>query len=157
MYVGFSKKEKDLAIKLYKDGLTILSIAKKIGCNTGTITKWLKDTPKVKKIGPPKGNIPWNKNRQFPKMIGNKYAFIGDRGKIAAGHYRARMKIKEILPCEICNRILDKFMMVLHHKNENTLDNRRNNLMRLCRTCHINLHRDKLLKNRKYHGHQTTI
>jgi 5-methylcytosine-specific restriction endonuclease McrA len=38
--------------------------------------------------------------------------------------------------------------MVVHHKNEDHKDNRLSNLQRLCRSCHISVHRQKLIEGK---------
>jgi transposase-like protein len=144
MFNKFTKVDKAKAVKLYKDGLTISAIAKVIGCSSGSISQWFKDVPKSKKIGPPKGNIPWNKGIKWKLMEGNKHASIGKNGTQNAGRYQARQIIKEIKPCELCGAKMRSLLMVIHHKDEDVFNNKKNNLQRLCRKCHINLHRKKL-------------
>jgi len=144
MFNKFNTKDKDKAIELYKSGLTILAISKIIGCSSGSISQWLKDVPKIKRIGPPKGNVPWNKGIKWKLMIGNKHAFVGRNGTPNAGRYNARKIMSRIGPCEICGRKMKKSLMVVHHEDEDPFNNEQSNLKRLCRRCHINLHRDKL-------------
>jgi hypothetical protein len=119
--------------------LTLRKISFDIGCNTGTLSKWFKDIPKNKnKCGHPKGNKPWNKNVKFIAMIGNQYASLGEKAKPDAGRKRAQRMFPQLKDCELCGA---KDKIIRHHKNENTLDNRKSNIQFLCRKCHINLHR----------------
>lgn len=95
------------------------------------------------------GVTPWNKDKKFPKMNGNKHAFKGEKRTRSAYHWEARKFLENIKKCFICKEIKKGFQMVVHHKNENPKDNRLSNLQRLCRKCHINVHRKLLLTKRK--------
>ena len=102
--------------------------------------------------GRPRGGIPWNKGKSFTQMLGNKHAFRGNVALKNTGNRRAQTLLKKIKPCNECGLIKEKFQMIRHHKNGNTLDNRKSNLVFLCRSCHIKEHREILLeaKLKKY-------
>lgn len=144
MYIGYTNKEKRLARKLYRRGLTLVVISQRVGCNTGTLSKWFKNLPKIKKCGPPKGNKPWNKGKPHLKVLGNKFAFKGPNVSKNAGNRRAQVLFKIPEACKKCGILKKSFHMIRHHKNGNTLDNQRKNIEWLCRSCHINHHRKNL-------------
>ncbi len=129
----------------------------KEGFASGRIEKiWLgKEMPEAmrKKMSEARMGVePWNKNKPFPQMKGNKYAFVGDRAKRNTLSWRARQIVGERKNCEMCGVKDTKRNLVVHHKDEQPSNNNRSNLQVLCRSCHINHHRKTLLKGqRKYH------
>jgi phage gp29-like protein len=142
-------KIKNRVRKLYVNGIRPKLISEKVGISINTISTWIKDLPKTNQVGCPIGHKPWNKGKVFIQMIGNKHAVHKGKVQINSTMYRARQVLKEINPCEKCGKLKEKFQMVIHHIDENDYNNKINNLMRLCRTCHINLHRKKLELGRK--------
>lgn len=69
------------------------------------------------------------------RMIGNQYAFKGDRATRWAFHKRAN-KACPPGPCANCGA--DK--TIVHHIDENWKNNDISNLQRLCRACHAKHH-----------------
>jgi ribosomal protein L44E len=106
-------------------------------------TKEVREKMSKAKIGKP----PANKGIPRPEMRGNKFAFLGDKAKPDTGRKRAQEKFKQILPCQKCGKTKQ---IIRHHKDENTLNNKKSNIMFLCRSCHINHHRQKLTNARFY-------
>lgn len=101
------------------------------------ISKETREKMSKKKLG----STPWNKGKRFTQMNNNKHAYKGDTATKWAGHKRAQKVIGDKKNCERCGTTKQ---LVIHHKNENPLDNRKKNLERLCRACHINHHRKSL-------------
>lgn len=96
------------------------------------------------------GRTPWNKNKEFPQMRGNKHAFRGNAATPNAGRARAQALYKEIKPCEHCGLIKTGWrQMVRHHRDRNTLNNSAENIAFLCRACHAKEHRAELHTWRK--------
>ena len=83
-------------------------------------------------------------NVDVEKMMGNKYAFLGDAATDNAHRWRAR---QVDLPPSSCNRCGGNGDL-LHHIDGNVKNNDASNLERLCRACHINHHRDALMNGR---------
>lgn len=153
MYTGYTKKQKSLAISLYKKGKTLKYIHSIIGVSQGSLSEWLRDIPKTKKIGPPKGNIPWNKGKKHPSVIGNKFAFKKGKIKRPTTHYRARNLMRNVDDsCFVCGRNEKGFQRIVHHRDENPFNNKISNLQIVCRSCHLKIHRDKtqIAKNKSY-------
>ncbi len=86
------------------------------------------------KPGPKKGY------KQTPEHIAKKirrgehhHAWVGDNATERTGRSRAERLFPVIGPCVKCgNRKSER-----HHKNGNTLDNRKSNIAVLCRRCHM--------------------
>ena len=95
-----------------------------------------------------KGGQPWNKGKQFEHLLGNKHAFKGDDAGVNAGNARAQKIMKDVRVCRDCDKEKESFQMVVHHVDGNTLNNDLSNLVRLCRSCHIAVHRADLLSAR---------
>ena len=149
-----TKKEIFLIRSLYKNGLSYSQIEKRVSCCKRTICLYCADIVGNRDVGRKKGELygspPWNKGKEFTKMLGNKYAFIGDKAKKGTGQMRAYVKFKGVTTCNRC-KITPKssFQMIRHHRDENTLNNKKSNIEFLCRRCHINHHRKALLEARK--------
>lgn len=141
--IPYPKKIKEKVRELYGNGMRPKLISDRMMISLTTISVWVRDLPKTALVGRPEGGIPWNKGRVFKQMIGNNHA-VKENIKENSSRYRARMIIKKIEPCEICNKRKKKYQMVIHHKDENVYNNDIKNLQRLCRSCHINVHREKL-------------
>src|SRR5690606_35336733 len=63
----------------------------------------------------------------------------------------SRAKAQYLIPkgsCEICGK---ENALDVHHKDENPLNNSLENLQRLCRSCHIKIHRSKTCSIRSCH------
>lgn len=103
------------------------------------------------------GGVPWNKGRRFERMLGNQNAFKGDSVGLNARHYRSRKLLAHIKACEICGAENERFHMVVHHIDRDTRNNDRANLQKLCRRCHINVHRADLVEGRFYKGKEKTV
>lgn len=131
-----------IIIKLYQQGISYTEIAKQVNCSISSIVKYCKINNVYKKriSGRKTGHIPWNKGKIYHVAIGNKYAFIGDKAKKNTGNKRAQNLFKSIQPCSVCNRILESFQMIRHHKDENTLNNSIENIVFMCRSCHAKHH-----------------
>lgn len=79
--------------------------------------------------------------KQTPEHIAKRiqtgeqcYNWLGDKVSIRAGRCRAE-RLYPSKPCELCGKVkTDR-----HHKDGNTANNNRENIMFLCRKCHINL------------------
>jgi len=93
-----------------------------------------------------KGNIPWNKGKKYPAMVGNKNAFKGDKRSDEQYRYEARNLLKHIKKCSVCNKIKESKQLVAHHVDENIKNNNISNLQKMCRSCHMNHHRNKIFK-----------
>ena len=91
-----------------------------------------------------KGQNPWNKGKKYPRMVGNKHAFIGDSRSDEQFRYESRNLIRHIKKCSICNKEKNSRQMVAHHKDENIRNNDISNLQKMCRACHLNHHRSKV-------------
>jgi len=59
------------------------------------------------------------------------YNWMGDKVSEAGGRDRAR-KMYKLTKCRCGSMAMDR-----HHKNENTADNRKENISLLCRRCHM--------------------
>jgi replication factor C small subunit len=62
------------------------------------------------------------------------------------GHYRKEIKIKKELNCEICNKLLGSFGnkgIIIHHINKKHFDSRKENIIKICSTCHNHIHQGK--------------
>ena len=55
----------------------------------------------------------------------------------------SRAKAQRLLPMSLCEVCQKKPSKDVHHKDENPLNNSLNNLMRVCRSCHLKIHRPK--------------
>jgi len=62
----------------------------------------------------------------------NNPRWVGDRAKVASGNMRA-IKLYTLTTCIICGKPASD----RHHKDMNTLNNSNNNIMSLCRRCHM--------------------
>ena len=80
-------------------------------------------------------------NADVEKITGNKYNFRGDAAGPMAHRWRARQVGPSSGPCEWCSEDGD----LIHHIDGNFKNNKKENLVRLCRKCHINHHRPALL------------
>ncbi len=100
--------------------------------------------------GRPPGGIPWNKGKKHPAAVGNKFACRPNSTKKNTGNRRAQLLLREPKPCKKCKQLKTRFQMIRHHKDGNPLNNKKRNIVFLCRSCHINLHRKELLNARKF-------
>lgn len=57
----------------------------------------------------------------------------GDAASRKAGHSRARYRFRELGTCEVCR---EEPAVERHHRDANTLNNRPENVARICRRCH---------------------
>lgn len=74
----------------------------------------------------------------------------GDKAKPDAGRKRAQAKFRFVRPCEKCRQIKMGYRaMVRHHRDHDPLNNSPENVAFLCRSCHINEHRQDLLAARR--------
>lgn len=150
-----SKAKVNRIVELHKDSqLSIRKIAKIVGCGDATVSHYIRvlHLP-ARTPGQKLGFKPWNKGKVHLAVHGNKYAFLGDRAKPNTLNRRARKILLHIKKCQICGKKKKSFQMVVHHIDENVYNNTLTNLMKLCRSCHIKIHRDKLqksLKNKKH-------
>lgn len=106
-----------------------------------------------------KGGKPWNKGKKHLAVIGNQYAFKGDARCDAQFRYEARNKMKHIKECSVCGEVKTSYQMVTHHIDENIRNNDMSNLQKMCRSCHINHHRDQInnARYKMYESKKTTI
>ena len=91
------------------------------------------------------GHIPWNKGKKYPRMVGNKHAFKGDDRCKSQFHYEARSVLKHVRKCVVCRKFKPR-KMIVHHIDENIKNNHISNLQRMCRSCHIKHHREKIFE-----------
>lgn len=70
-------------------------------------------------------------------MIGNKYAFKGEDVTPWA-HYKRMQTMNDDNKCCECGTMED---LVIHHKDHNPKNTTPENLVKMCRGCHINHHR----------------
>lgn len=112
------------------------------------IKQKIRETNIRKGIRPPKsyGRIPWNKGKHY-KMI-NKGSFKkGEhRSPNTEFKYKNGLGYRHLLEngklfksCKICKEPNIKRLHV-HHKDKNRLNNKLENLLILCRKCHLKLH-----------------
>jgi len=72
------------------------------------------------------------------------------RGKVYAEDWfliRMEIYVRDYWRCKVCGTkctIKGKTKIQCHHINHNHLDNNRENLVTLCASCHITIHRDKI-------------
>ena len=99
-----------------------------------------------------KNSIPWNKglarNEETKKKISQNRLGKGLKGKIPsknAGQHRAQ-KLFIWIKCELCGSKPESRNQIRHHKNGNTLDNRKENIQFLCRKCHPKIHNHGIIK-----------
>jgi hypothetical protein len=81
-----------------------------------------------------------DKGKSKPYMLGNQYSFRGDDATTWA-HYKRMQRLCPPSPCSDCGATEN---IVIHHKDHNPRNTVPDNLIRLCRACHINHHRDEL-------------
>lgn len=146
------KTEQQIALirDLYSKDISFKEISEITKCSISIIYRYTKDIYKKQKCGRKVGSIAWNKGQAFPQMVGNKHAFIGDKAKKGTGQMRAYTKFREIQPCVKCGtKYEDTFQMIRHHIDENTLNNSPENVVFMCRRCHMDHHRDKLTEYKK--------
>ena len=88
--------------------------------------------PKMK-VGPKKGYKQNQKHIDKRKRFGEEHwRWDGEKTSIKNGRRRAENKFK-LKPCEICGITKSE----RHHKDNNTSNNNENNIMFLCRKCHM--------------------
>jgi hypothetical protein len=77
-----------------------------------------------------------NYQKRKTPMVGNRYAWRGDKAGRWAHHKRAQ-KVMERRQCTRCDRTTH---LVIHHQDENPANNSLENLEVLCRACHARHH-----------------
>lgn len=68
----------------------------------------------------------------------SKRRYGGNRGKVLN---------RDNYSCVVCGKETD---MCVHHKDKNLKNNKVNNLVTLCRQCHINAHKSKTIDKRNF-------
>jgi len=87
-----------------------------------------------------KGNITWNKGKDWKEMQWEKHPNFNG-GKYSYVRHLRRLGKKPI--CERCKKIGEfSNKIVVHHKNEDRTDNKIENLEVLCSVCHSNIHKN---------------
>jgi len=102
------------------------------------------------KIGKPSGSsgIKWTKEqkeklKKRPKLIGEKNGmWKGGIKKVYSSRFRRKLrqliKKRDNFTCQNC--LKRTVMLVVHHIDENTKNDNLDNLITLCRSCHVRLH-----------------
>ncbi len=111
--------------------------------NLKKITKNLGDYAK-KGLSPLKGKrMPIKQRRRIGKaLVGDNNAmWKGEKAGIRSGRSRARKYYPLPKHCQLCSQKATE----RHHKDNNTLNNKKDNIMFLCRHCHMAI--DGRLKN----------
>lgn len=80
-----------------------------------------------------------------PDMIGNQHSFRGNEATTWA-HYKRMQKLCPPAPCIYCGSLGNNIIHHIDHNPKNTVSD---NLIRICRSCHINHHRKDLKVSKK--------
>lgn len=108
--------------RLYLQGLSMVKIARRLHWDSNRVRNLLiKDGTPIKKRG--------EAGAAHPSWKGNKV-------KPDTGRVRCKRLYPELGNCENC---LNKPAIERHHKNGNTTDNERSNVLFVCRQCHMKL------------------
>jgi hypothetical protein len=93
--------------------------------------------------------IPWNKNKRMPQTSGKlNHNWKGGITNIAYGkeftdELKLRIRQRDNFICQVCNKTNCK--LHIHHIDYNKKNNKENNLIALCESCHYKTfyHREK--------------
>lgn len=72
------------------------------------------------------------------------------KNKIRFGGNRRRVMERDTFSCLDCKRKYPDVSLIVHHIDKDKSNNVFENLMTLCRSCHINRHRDDLVSSNPY-------
>ncbi len=138
----YTQNQKDEAIKLYKDGLSLAECGKKIGIPYGNIRDWCIENGNLR--SPKEG-----RKLQYLRGVGigeNHYRWQGGRNKTIAGYMMLHIgngfknRAEHILVAEKALKRRLKKGEIIHHINGDKLDNRNVNLIVCDRSYHQCLH-----------------
>jgi len=100
-----------------------------------------------------KGQIPWNKGKPFLKVRGENHwkwrGGISDKGygEDWTNKLRDSIRARDNYLCQECGLTQDnlEYLLDVHHIDEDKKNNIPENLITLCRSCHVHIHSDLLL------------
>jgi 5-methylcytosine-specific restriction endonuclease McrA len=95
------------------------------------------------------GISPWNKDKECPQLAKENH-WNWRNGISAERHSFFFKQLSKVLrhKCNYCNLCNSSEDLVVHHLNEMKQDNRLENLIVLCRSCHAQIHSMRMLEAR---------